>query len=166
MANLDNIKTLLTPSIDHLGYEVVRLKWFGGNGPKTLQLMIEPKDGSDTKVEDCEKVSNQVAAILDVEDVIKDAYRLEVSSPGIDRPLTRLKDFANWQGFEAKLETNTMIDGRRRFRGKVVAVNDNIIDFELRDEKLQYKIPYESVLEAKLVLTDELINYVTKDKEQ
>lgn len=163
MSVIENIRQVIEPSIDHMGYEVVRVRWMGGNEYRTLQLMIEPKDGRGTTVDDCEKVSNQVSSLLDVEDIIKDAYRLEVSSPGIDRPLTRLKDFDRWKGFEAKLETNEVIDGRRRFKGKVVAVNDNMVEFELSDEKKQFTIPFESISEAKLLLTDELIDFVTKD---
>lgn len=164
MSVIENIRSLIEPSIDHMGYELVRARWMGGAEYRTLQLMIEPKSGATTTVEDCEAVSSRVSAILDVEDTVKDAYRLEVSSPGIDRPLTRLKDFERWKGFDTKLETNESIDGRRRFRGKIVAVNDNILEFELGDENKRFNIPFENVSEAKLMLSDELVDYVTKDK--
>ena len=164
MSVIENIRSLIEPPIDHMGYEVVRIRWTGGNEYRTLQLMIEPKTGAMTRVEDCEAVSHRVSAVLDVEDTIKEAYRLEVSSPGIDRPLTRLKDFEKWKGFDTKLETNESIEGRRRFRGKVVAVNDNILEFEFGDEKKSFNIPFESISEAKLMLSDELIEFVTKDK--
>mgnify|MGYP000744664950 CR=1 FL=1 len=160
MSVIENIKQAIEPSIEHMGYELVRLRWMGGNEYRTLQLMIEPKDGSNTTVDDCEKVSHQVSALLDVEEIVKDAYRLEVSSPGIDRPLTRLKDFDKWKGFELKLETNEMIDGRRRFKGKVLKVQENIVELELDDKKL-FNVPFETISEAKLVLTDELIDHVT-----
>ena len=163
MSVIENIRLAIEPSIDHLGYELVRAKWLGGNADRTLQLMIEPKTGGITTVFDCEKVSHQVSALLDVEDIIKEAYKLEVSSPGIDRPLTRLKDFERWKGFEAKLETNEILSGRRRFRGKVVAVEGNIVEFEVAGEKTPFNIPFESISEAKLVLTDELVDFVTKD---
>ena len=162
MSVIENIKNIIEPPIDHMGYELVRLKWMGGNEYRTLQLMIEPKNGAVTTVEDCEKVSERVSAVLDVEDIVKEAYRLEVSSPGIDRPLTRLKDFEVWKGFDCKLETNEVLEGRRRFRGKVVSVKDNVVEFELYKENKSFNIPFEIISEAKLVLTDELIDYVTK----
>lgn len=164
MSVIETIRSLIEPPIEHMGYEIVRIRWTGGNEYRTLQLMIEPKTGAMTTVEDCEAVSHRVSAVLDVEDTIKDAYRLEVSSPGIDRPLTRLKDFEKWKGFDSKLETNEMIEGRRRFRGKVISVTGNMVEFELGDEKKSFSIPFESISEAKLMLSDELIDFVTKNK--
>lgn len=163
MEENNNIRTIIEPAVTDLGYDIVRLKWLGGEKYKTLQIMIEPKDGGPTLVEDCEKVSHTVSALLDVDDVIEGAYRLEVSSPGIDRPLTRKKDFENWQGFEAKIETREAIEGRRKFRGTILKFADDKIEFELKDEKKFFTIPLAKVTEAKLVLTDELINHVTKN---
>lgn len=163
MEENNSIQAAIGPSIEGLGYEIVRLKWMGGDKYKTLQIMIEPKGGGITRVEDCEKVSNAVSAILDVEDIIQGAYRLEVSSPGIDRPLTRRKDFESYQGFETKIETKEGIEGRRKFRGKVTKIGDDSIEFELSDEKKSFTIPWSKISEAKLVLTDELVNHVTKN---
>ncbi len=109
------IAEIITPVIEDLGYELVRVRLMTGK-ESTLQIMAQRPDGS-IEVDDCAAISTAVSAILDVEDPIVDAYTLEVSSPGIDRPLTRLKDFDRWIGFEAKIETEELIDGRRRFKG-------------------------------------------------
>jgi ribosome maturation factor RimP len=162
MDEFSEIRNLIEPSIQSLGFDIVRLKWIGGSGFRSLQLMIEPIGGGGIKVEDCEKISHTVSAILDVEDTIKEAYRLEVSSPGIDRPLTRKKDFANYIGFEAKLETREPVEGRKRFRGAVTSVEEEVINFELSDEKKSYKIPFSKISEAKLLLTPELVEFATK----
>src|SRR5262245_26866590 len=107
--NLDennDVRKTIEPSIKSLGYEIVRLRWIGGNnGMKTLQLMAEPSNGFLMNVDDCEKISNTVSAILDVEDIIPGKYNLEVSSPGIDRPLTRAHDYERFKSFDAKFET-------------------------------------------------------------
>jgi len=162
MDEYTNIRQLIEPAIQDLGFEVVRLKWIGD----ALQIMIDQQNGAIITVDDCEKVSNTVSALLDVEDIIQKAYRLEVSSPGIDRPLTRLKDFENWQGFDTKLEAKEMIDGRKKFKGRVTNVDftsDNEkISFEQADEKKTYIIPFSKINEAKLVLTNELVDFVTK----
>ena len=158
----NDIRTIIEPAVEDLGYEIIRLKWMGGDKYKILQIMIELKSGAPVRVEDCEKVSHTVSALLDVNDSIQGAYRLEVSSPGIDRPLTRRKDFEEYQGFETKLETREGIDGRRKFRGKVTKLDDDNIEFELSDEKKSFTIPWNKISEAKLVLTDELVNHVAK----
>ena len=107
--------TILNPMIEGLGYEVVRLRLMSGNTP-TLQIMAQKPDGT-MEVDGCAEISTAVSALMDVEDPIIEAYTLEVSSPGIDRPLTRLKDFDQWIGYVAKIETEQLIDGRRRFKG-------------------------------------------------
>src|SRR5690606_18514660 len=107
---------IVTPAIEGLGFELVRIRLMGGVH-KTLQIMADrPEGGID--VDDCGRISIAVSAVLDVEDPIEDAYTLEVSSPGIDRPLTRLKDFDAWEGDEARIETEEMTDGRTRFKGR------------------------------------------------
>ena len=111
------------PLIEGLGFELVRIRLMGGK-TDILQVMAERPDGG-IEVDDCARISTELSAILDVEDPISDEYTLEVSSPGIDRPLTRLKDFEVWQGYEAKLETDQQIDGRRRFKGELVGVEDD-----------------------------------------
>ena len=109
------IADIVTPVIEGMGYELVRLRLMSGKSA-SLQIMADKPNGG-IEVDDCAKISTAVSATLDVEDPIEDAYRLEVSSPGVDRPLTRLKDFDAWSGYEVKIETTEMIDGRRRFKG-------------------------------------------------
>ena len=157
MDEFSEIRQVIEPSIENLGFEIVRLKWVAENKRKILQLMIEPKDGGIVTVENCEEISRTISAILDVEDIIADEYNLEVSSPGIDRPLTRLKDFDKFKNFEAKIETRLAINDQRRFRGKVIEVNGEEINFELKDNGEVVTIEFPNISEAKLVLTDELI---------
>lgn len=160
MDEYTNIRTLIEPAVNDLGFDIVRLKWVGGD---SLQIMIDQKNGAIITVDDCERVSHTVSAILDVEDVIQREYRLEVSSPGIDRPLTRVRDFEAWQGFDTKLEATEMIEGRKKFRGKVKNVTaDDKIEFEQTDEKKIYSIPFAKINEAKLVMNDELVKHVMK----
>ncbi len=108
---------IITPVIEDMGFELVRVRLMAGK-TQTLQIMAERPEGG-IEVDECAAISTAVSAVLDVEDPIEDAYTLEVSSPGIDRPLTRLKDFDVWEGYEAKLETDELIDGRRRFKGEL-----------------------------------------------
>ena len=117
------IAEIIMPVIEDLGYELVRIRLMSGK-EQTLQIMADKPDGG-IEVDDCAQISNAVSATLDVEDPILDAYTLGVSSPGIDRPLTRLKDFDMFEGYEAKLETAEPIDGRRRFKGVLAGVEDN-----------------------------------------
>jgi ribosome maturation factor RimP len=109
------LAAIVAPVIEGMGFELVRLRLMAGK-TRTLQIMADRPEGG-IEVDDCAEISTVVSAALDVEDPLEDAYVLEVSSPGIDRPLTRLKDFEAWEGYEAKLETAEMIDGRRRFKG-------------------------------------------------
>ncbi|NBT51583.1 MAG: ribosome maturation factor RimP, partial [Marivivens sp.] len=115
------IAEIITPVIEDMGYEVVRVRLMKSLKETTLQVMAQKPDGT-IEVDDCAKISTALSATLDVEDPIIEAYSLEVSSPGIDRPLTRLKDFEQWAGNEAKIETSEMIDGRRRFKGQLAGV--------------------------------------------
>ncbi|WGW04294.1 ribosome maturation factor RimP [Tropicibacter oceani] len=144
---------ILTPVIEDMGFELVRLRLMGGNTP-TLQIMAERPEGG-IEVDECAQISTAVSATLDVQDPISDAYTLEVSSPGIDRPLTRLKDFETFEGYEAKLETADLIDGRKRFRGVLAGVeNDEVL---INIEEGTVGLNYEWLVEAKLIMTDELI---------
>src|SRR5690606_25486060 len=119
------IAAIVQPVIEDLGFELVRLRLLGGK-EQILQLMIQRPDGT-VDVDNCATVSTAVSAIMDVEDPITEEYSLEVSSPGIDRPLTRLKDFEQWAGYTAKIETEELIDGRRRFKGTLAGVeNDEV----------------------------------------
>lgn len=158
---------LIAPVLKPLGYRIVRVRLSGLNG-LTLQIMAERADGTMT-IEDCEEVSRIVSPILDVEDIIERKYHLEISSPGIDRPLVRKSDFRRWQGHIAKIETNIMIDGRRKFRGKISDVDEN--GFILNTDKAAYgealtvPILFNNVSDAHLVLTDDLIrDALAKDK--
>jgi ribosome maturation factor RimP len=148
------IAELITPSLSDLGYELVRVTFTGGDR-QILQIMAEREDGTMT-IEGCEEVSRTVSALLDVEDPISEAYELEVSSPGIDRPLTRLKDFDRWSGFEAKVELDEAVDGQRRYRGKLLGLQDEEIVL-LNDAGEKILLPFAELRKAKLVLTDELI---------
>ncbi len=144
---------IVTPVIEGLGYELVRLRYMGGK-TKVLQIMADKPDGG-IEVDDCAKISRDVSAHLDVEDPIADEYALEVSSPGIDRPLTRLKDFEAWDGYEVKLETSELIDGRKRFRGVLRGTQDGEILVEIAEGTVG--LQFDWLVDAKLVLTDELV---------
>ncbi len=144
---------ILSPVIEGLGYELVRVRLMSGKS-KTLQIMADKPDGG-IEVDDCARISTAVSAVLDVEDPLEDAYTLEVSSPGIDRPLTRMKDFDAWAGYEAKIETTELIDGRRRFRGLLAGTEGDEVLIEIEEGTIGLKFDWLS--DAKLVLTDALI---------
>ena len=144
---------IITPVIEDLGYELVRVRLMSGKNT-ILQIMADKPEGG-IEVDDCAKISTAVGATLDVEDPIVDEYALEVSSPGIDRPLTRLKDFENFEGYEAKIETTELIDGRRRFKGQLAGIEGN--DVLINVEEGTIGLQFDWLSDAKLVLTDELI---------
>ena len=148
---------IVRPLIEGMGFELVRLRLMSGKQP-TLQIMAQRPDGS-IEVEDCARISTAASALLDVEDPIAENYTLEVSSPGIDRPLTRLKDFEQWAGFEAKVETEELIDGRRRFKGELAGVEDDEVLITIEDggEDITIGLKFDWLSDAKLVLTDDLI---------
>lgn len=151
---------IVAPTIEGLGYELVRIRLMGGN-TKTLQIMADrPEGGID--VEDCGKISVAVSAVLDVEDPIEEAYHLEVSSPGIDRPLTRLKDFEVWKGYEARIETSELIDGRKRFKGILAGTEGDEVLIEIEEGTIGLKFDW--LADAKLILTDELIAEMLRQK--
>lgn len=150
------VQDIVEPIIDSLGFEVVRIMTIGVKNP-TLQIMIERKDRKDLVVDDCAAVSRAISDILDEKDPIDGEYSLEVSSPGLDRPLTKPEHFERFAGYEAKIETKTEVDGRKRFKGKIIRLEDNRqIVFEM--DGAEYRIPFEAVGKAKLLLTDELLN--------
>jgi len=152
----DKIAALIEPMIEELGYELVRVQLFNSprGGPSTLQVMAEADDGTMT-VEACAKISRQISVIMDVEDPITSEYVLEVSSPGMDRPLTRLKDFVNYAGHIAKVEMEQAVDQRRRYSGKLLGVEDELILVNVDGEV--HKLNFADILKAKLVMTDELV---------
>jgi len=140
-------------------FEIVRVR-FGAQDGQTLQIMAERPDGS-MSVEDCAELSRMLSAVLDVEDPIPGEYNLEISSPGIDRPLTRPKDFERWQGFDAKIELSEALSGRKRFRGLLQGVEDGEVlvecDIEGFSEPQVLGLPFRQLSEAKLVMSDDLI---------
>lgn len=161
---LKRIDRLLAPVAEGLGYELVRIMLIGSASNPTLQVMAERPDGT-MGVEDCETLSKAVSAVLDVENVIDGKYELEVSSPGIDRPLTRLKDFEKHVGFEARVEIEPGIGAQKKFKGRIAAVENGIVQF--RDEAgKEYPLPFRDIQRAKLLLTDALIASVMKKKEK
>ena len=148
---------IIGPTIEGLGFELVRIRMQGGRHP-LLQIMADrPEGGID--VDDCGAISTAVSAVLDVEDPIEEKYTLEVSSPGIDRPLTRLKDFDVWEGYEARIETEEQIDGRKRFKGILRGTEDDevLIEIENQGEQVTIGLKFDWLSDAKLILTDELI---------
>ena len=151
---------ILTPVIEGMGFELVRVRLMGGK-TATLQIMAQKPDGT-IEVDDCAEISTAVSATLDVEDPIVDAYTLEVSSPGINRPLTRLKDFERWEGYEAKIETTELIDGRRRFKGELSGVEGDEVLITIDEGTIGLKFDW--LADAKLVLTDDLIRDVLRSR--
>lgn len=147
------IEALLAPALAAMGYDIVRVLLAGNERQRRLQIMAERKDGSGMDLNDCAEVSRASEAILDVEDPIAGAYVLEVSSPGMDRPLTRLTDFERFAGHEAKVELLRPVEGRRRFRGRLSGVEDAQIRIVV--EGTEWRLPFDEVEKAKLVLTDE-----------
>jgi len=158
-----HLETLIAPSLEGMGYELVRVAFQGKTHP-TLQIMAERKDGAGMTVDDCADISRSLSALLDVEDPIQGGYVLEVSSPGIDRPLTRSKDFVNWAGHETKIESLAAVDGRKRFRGKLLGLDDEG-RVKLLTDAGEVAIHMDDIKSAKLVLTDELVDAVTKGPE-
>ena len=156
------IAGIITPVVEGMGFELVRVRLMGGK-TKTLQIMAERPEGG-IEVDECARISTAVSATMDVEDPLDDAYTLEVSSPGIDRPLTRLKDFEAWEGYEAKIETTEMIDGRRRFKGILQGVEGDevLIEIEEQGETMTIGLGFDWLSDAKLVLTEDLIRDVLK----
>ena len=156
----ERVAQIITPVIEDMGFELVRIRIMGGE-MKTLQIMADKPQGG-IEVDDCADISNAVSAVLDVEDPISDAYNLEVSSPGIDRPLTRLKDFEMFEGYEAKLETHDMIDGRRRFKGDLAGVEGTEVLINVEEGTIGLEFDWLS--DAKLVLTDDLIKEMLRQR--
>ncbi len=154
------IAAIVEPVANDLGYALVRVKVTPENGC-TLQIMAEDKTGR-FSIADCEKLSKDLSPVLDVEDPIDREYHLEVSSPGIDRPLVRARDFAAHIGHEAKVELSDLLDGRKRFRGTIAAVDDQSVTITLpdapKDTDPNHRLPLAMLAEAKLVMTDALLN--------
>lgn len=144
------------PIANEMGLTLVRIRVMNGRR-STVQIMAERKSDGLMNVDDCANFSRALSAALEVEDPLRDAYVLEVSSPGLDRPLTSLTDFETYQGYTARLELDRMIEGRKRFRGILAGTEGNNIDINLDGEKETAQIPFDWISEAKLLITDELI---------
>lgn len=155
---------IITPVIEGLGFELVRVRLMGGR-TRVLQIMADRPDGG-IGVDECGDISTAVSAVLDVEDPVEENYVLEVSSPGIDRPLTRLKDFEMWKGWEARIETSELIDGRRRFKGALAGVESDevLITIEEAGEDVTIGLKFDWLSDAKLILTEELISEMLRQK--
>ena len=149
---------IVRPTIEDMGFELVRIRLQGGKNPM-LQIMAERPEGG-IEVDECAEISTALSAVLDVEDPILDTYTLEVGSPGIDRPLTRLKDFDTFEGYEAKLETHELIDGRKRFKGVLAGIEGSEVLVNVEEGTIG--LQFDWIADAKLVLTDELIKEMLK----
>lgn len=151
-----NVTELLKSTIEHMGFRLVRVKLSGGEGgQRILQIMIERLSGEDITVDDCAEVSYTASALLDVNEPVTGAYRLEVSSPGIDRPLMNAEDFNRYTGFEAKVETAHPVEGRKRFNGTLGTVEGGAIKITV--DKQEWSIPLDAIQTAKLIITDALL---------
>ena len=151
---------IITPVIEDLGFELVRVRLMSGK-TTTLQIMADKPDGG-IEVDDLSLITQSIGAVLDVEDPIVEEYTLEISSPGIDRPLTRLKDFDAFEGYEAKIETEELIEGRRRFKGQLAGIDGNEVLINVEEGTIGLKFDWLS--DAKLVLTDELITEMLRQR--
>lgn len=160
----NEIARLIEPSLEAMGYRLVRVMQTGGLRRPTVQIMAERADEAAMTVDDCAEISRSVSALLDVADPIAGAYTLEVSSPGIDRPLVKPEDYDRFTGFGARLELNAPIDGRKRFRGRVLGrVGDTV---RLAEPAGEIRLPLGAIGKAKLVLTDELLALAQKKPAQ
>ncbi|MDO6730678.1 ribosome maturation factor RimP [Marinovum sp. 2_MG-2023] len=158
---------IISPVIEDMGFELVRIRLMSGK-TQTLQIMAERPTGG-IEVDECADISTAISAVLDVEDPILDSYALEVSSPGIDRPLTRLKDFETYEGWEAKLETSELIDGRRRFKGELAGVEGdevlvNVEGSSEGEDTVTLGLKFDWLSDAKLLLTDDLIREMLRQR--
>ena len=147
---------LLDPVAEAAGYEIVRLRLMGGEEARRLQIMAETPEG-EMVVEDCARLSRAISEVMDAADPIAGEYTLEVSSPGVDRPLTRLKDFVTYEGHEARIELDRVAEGRKRFRGVLAGIEGDNIGIDLEGEEATAMVPFSWIVDAKLILTDALM---------
>ncbi len=146
---------LIEPVVRGLGFDLVRVQ-LSGNKDLTLQVMAERAADGQLHIDECAAISRALSDVLDAADPIVEPYRLEVSSPGIDRPLTRVQDFAKWAGFEAKVAVRDMIDGRKRFQGRLAGIDEDMITI-IGNTGTRYRLPFAMVESAKLVITNDLL---------
>jgi ribosome maturation factor RimP len=154
------LTAIIENALAPMGYALVRLRFIGGKQRSTLQIMAEPLDGSVMTLEGCEAISRRISPLLEVEDPIVGAYNLEVSSPGLDRPLVKAADFERYSGYEVKIELAVLQEGRRKFRGLLSGIDNNIV--QLRDGEATFALPLDNIREAKLVITEQRIQEALK----
>jgi ribosome maturation factor RimP len=157
MADIAELVRLIEPEANALGLDLVRVAMFGGKSDPTLQVMAERPDTRQLAIADCEALSRRISDVLDAADPIEEAYRLEVSSPGIDRPLTRLQDFADWAGYDARVRLAEEINGRKQLDGRLAGVEGDTVTVTLSKSGDAFAFPFSSIASAKLLLTDALI---------
>ena len=156
MSDIAGLERLIEPEVKRLGYDLVRVTMIGGTSDPTLQIMAEKRDTRQLDLSDCERISRHLSEMLDLADPIDGAYRLEVSSPGIDRPLTRLKDFEDWSGHEARVTLAEPQDNRKQFSGTLQGHDAGEVQLLDKSGKL-HRLPFAMIASAKLLLTDKLI---------
>jgi ribosome maturation factor RimP len=157
VADLAGLERLIEPEVKRLGYDLVRVTMIGGTSDPTLQIMAERRETRQLTLSDCERISRHLSEMLDLADPIAGSYRLEVSSPGIDRPLTRLKDYVDWSGHEARITLAEPLDNRKQFSGAIQGHQGNDVQLLDKSGKL-HTLPFDAIASAKLLLTDKLIN--------
>ncbi|MCG8508426.1 MAG: ribosome maturation factor RimP [Rhodospirillales bacterium] len=156
MQLVDRIEDIIAPTVESMGFSVVRVQ-LSGKKDLRLQIMAERQDGAAMVVDDCADLSRAISALLDVEDPINGAYTLEISSPGIDRPLVKRGDFARFAGFEARVEMTVPIDGRRRFKGLLAGIDEDEDAVRMTVDGAPVALPFPDIQRAKLLLTEELL---------
>lgn len=157
MADIAALTALIEPHVTDMGLSLVRVAMFGGKSDPTLQIMAERPETRQLVIEDCAALSRRVSEALDEADLIEEAYRLEVSSPGIDRPLTRVADYADWTGFDARMRLSETIEGRKQVEGRIEGLEGEIIRITTPKTRETLSIPFSAITSAKLLLTDALI---------
>jgi ribosome maturation factor RimP len=156
LADVAGLHRLIEPEVNHLGFDLVRVQMIGGSSDPTLQVMAERRDTRQLDLADCERISRRLSDVLDLSDPIEGSYRLEVSSPGIDRPLTRLKDYQDWTGYDARVTLAEPHEGRKNFTGTLQGAEDEQILILAKDGQA-HALPFSEIASAKLLLTDKLI---------
>jgi ribosome maturation factor RimP len=157
LADIAVLTQLIEPEAKALGFHLVRVAMLGGTSDPTLQVMAERPETRQLVIEDCMALSRRLSEVLDEKDPIEYAYRLEVSSPGIDRPLTRLADYIDWTGFDARVKLLEAIEGRKQFDARIDSVEGEAIHFTLEKQGGVLLVPFATIARAKLLLTDALI---------
>jgi len=156
VADIAGLERLIGPEVKHLGYDLVRLAMIGGASDPTLQVMAERPETRQLDLSDCERISRRLSEVLDLADPIAGSYRLEVSSPGIDRPLTRLKDFSDWKGYDARLTLAEPHEGRKQFTGVLRGLEGDLVLIRTKNDE-SHALSFSEISSAKLLLTDKLI---------